>query len=264
MFKKVISAVIIAGILVTLSSCAGIQQKKEGEKKSSDAYYGLGVQYLSEGDYQRALLELRKAETFQMKDPRIHNTMGLVYYFTERYEEAEKEYRKAISQDKNYSEAYVNLGTLYARQDKYTEAIEQYKKALKNPFYATPTKALHNIGLSYQKMGNTKKAVSALQKAIQQDPAQIRPYFDLGRLYYRENRMEDAIKIFGQAIRRHPRIEEDPINTLSLAHLHNWLALSYFKNSDSENAVIHFREVERLSSDSKLSEEASKYLDLLR
>jgi type IV pilus assembly protein PilF len=262
--RKIISVAVIAGILFSLSACAGARKRKEDAIKSSDANYQLGVQYLNDGDYQSALLEFRKAERFHPEGSQLHNAMGLTYYLTERFEEAEEEYKKAISQDKDYSEAHVNLGTLYARQEKYEEAVEQYRKALKNPFYATPSRAHHNIGLIYQKMGNTKKAVSALEKAIQQDPGQIRPYFDLGRLHYRENQMEEAIEVFRQAIQKHPKAEEDPINTLSLAHLHYWLALSYFKNSDSKNAVIHFQEVERLSPNDTLSEEASKYLDLLR
>jgi type IV pilus assembly protein PilF len=262
--KNLFYAILFFYILILIPSCAGISQKKEKQNKSADAYYQLGIQHLTEGDYQNALLELRRAESLKPEDPVIHDAKGIVYYYMERFDEAEKEYKKAVSLQKDYSKSYVNLGTLYARQKKYPEAIEQYRKALENPFYETPAKALHNIGLCYEKTGNIKEAESSLLEAVQQDPNLMRAYLDLGRVYYQDNETEKAIRILSKAIQQHPRVENDPVNDLSLAYFHYWLALSYFKNSDSENALIHFQEVTRLAPNSKLTEDALSYLDLLQ
>lgn len=262
--KKTVSIFLLFTILVFIPSCAGLSQKKESEQKTADAYYQLGIQQLNEGNYQDALLELRKAESFHDDDPKIHDAKGLVYFYTERFDEAETEYKKAISLNNGYSNAYVNLGTLYARKEKYTEAIEQYRKALEDPFYATPAKALHNIGLCYEKMGNVKDALSSMLEAVQQDPALLRAYLDLGRLYYQNNQTEEAIQILSKAIQMHPRSEGDKVNDLSLAYFHYWLALSYFKNSDADNAQVHFQAVMELAPESKLADDASSYLDLLQ
>lgn len=264
MDRKVLSVILLGGFLLILSSCTGIQQKKDKEKTRANVYYQLGLSYLANGDYQKALIEFRKMETLQPKDPELRNAMGLVYYYTGRFEKAEREYRKAISLKGDFSEAYVNLGTLLAKQEKCMEAIDEYQKALENPFYATPATALHNIGLCHLQMGNLEEAESSLIEAVRQDRKLIRAYLDLGKLHYETNRMEQAIQVFSQAIQQQPRVEEDPAGDLNLALLHYWLALSYFKNSDAANAVIHFREVTALAADTTLSEEAWKYLNLLQ
>ena len=182
MNKKILILFSIGLLLFLTFSCAGSQQKKEVQQKSFEAYYSLGVRYLSDGEYQKALIEFRKAESFQPKDPQIHNAMGLVYYYMQKFNDAEKEYKKAVSIKKDYSEAYVNLGTILAQQGKYKDAILQFRKALKNPFYPTPAFSLHNIGLCYQGLGNKEKAETAMQEAIQNDPNFIRAYFDLGKI----------------------------------------------------------------------------------
>jgi type IV pilus biogenesis/stability protein PilW len=264
MHHRVLSLILIGIYLVALTSCHRYHEKKEKQKKTAEAYYNLGIQYLNDGDYPSALLELRKAASVQPSNHEVHNAIGLVYYYTNRPEDAEKEYKEAISLDKKYSEAYVNLGSLYAQQGKFDKAIVQYKKALKNPFYSTPALAQHNIGLIYRKMGNLQEAESAFKETIQQDPNFIRGYFDLGMIYYENNQMEEAIETLSAAIQHHPVNEEDPRMVLSLANLHYWLALAYFKNSDTNNSVIHFQEVTRLTSNNELSEEANKYLDLLQ
>jgi type IV pilus assembly protein PilF len=252
----------LLGVLV--AACAGVDPKEESERKSSEAYYQLGSRALNEGNYQKAMLEFRKAESFQPKDPQIQNAMGLVYFYMQKYDESEKKYKKAVALKKDYSESYVNLGSLYARQERYQEAIDQFRKALNNPFYPTPALAHHNIGLCYQGLGDFDKAQAAMHEAIQTDPNLFRASFDLGKLYYQNNQVDQSIQVLSDAVQRHPKIEGDPINALSLAHLHYWLGLSYFKNGDSENSVVHFQEVTRLTSNSQLSEEAWKYLDLLQ
>jgi len=262
--KKTLFRILLFSVLVLMPSCAGLNQKKESQKKSANAYYQLGVQHLDEGDYQNALIEFRKAESLQADDPRIHDAKGIVFYYMERFDEAEKEYKKAISLQKDYSKSYVNLGSLYARQEKYAEAIEQYRKALENPFYETPAKALHNIGLCYEKTGNIKEAESSLLEAVHQDPNLMRAYLDLGRLYYQNNQIEKAVQILSNAIQKHPKVENDPVNDLSLAYFYYWLALSYFKNGDANEASIHFQAVTQLAPNSKLTEDASTYLDLLQ
>lgn len=262
--KKTLFIVLLFAILAFIASCAGISQKKENKQKSADAYYQLGIQRLSEGNYQNALIELRKAESFKDDDPKIHDAKGIVYFYTERFDEAEKEYKKAISLKNGYSRAYVNLGTLYARQGKYPEAIEQYRKALEDPFYVTPAKALHNIGLCYEKMGNFKDAASSMLEAVQQDPTLLRAYLDLGKLYYQNNQTEEAIQVLSKAIQTHPTAAGDTINDLSLAYFHYWLALSYFKNSDADNAKLHFQAVMELAPDSNLADDASSYMDLFQ
>ncbi len=261
---NVFSVFLIGALLFFGVACLEPRVRKEDLEQAAAAYYQLGVEYLNKGEYERALLELRKAQATDPKKVEVYNAEGLVYYYTSRNTEAEEAFRKALLMKENYSEAYINLGTLYAREGKCAQAVSQFEKALQNPFYKTPAKAKENLGLCYQILGQFRKAEASFKEAIRLDPFLFRAYFDLGKLYYKNNRIDQAIWILSKAIQRHPKVEGDPVNNLSLAYLHYWLGLSYFKNADRDNARIHFREVVRLSSETKLSEDAGKYLELLQ
>ena len=263
MARRLLSLLLVLGTFLGGGACASLQRDKVARHKSAEAHYHIGVRYLQDGEYAQAMLELRKAEVFEPKDPRIQNAMGLVYFATDRPSEAEAAYRKALSLKKDYSEARVNLGTLYARQGRCEEAIPEYRKALEDPFYPTPALALHNIGLCYRSLGREREAEKALREAVDQDPNLFRAYLDLGRLYYAQNRMDEAVKVFRRALDRHPPAAGDPASARSLAYLHYWLGLSYFKNGEAGPAAAQFRDVTRLLPGSPLAEEARKYLDLL-
>jgi type IV pilus biogenesis/stability protein PilW len=257
-------ALVMVGLFLVLTACAGLEKKKDVALKSADAHYNLGVQTLNEGNYQAALIELRKAERFRPRDPRIHSALGLAYFYAQRYDDAEGAYRKALSLQRDYSEAHMNLGALYARQGKCDQAIAEFRDALENPFYATPAKAYHNIGLCQRLLGEIEEAERSLKDAVNLDPTLLRAKIDLGILYYQENRLDEAVRVFQELMEEVPLTQGDPDSMLSRAYLHYWVGLSYFKNADKWNARTHFEEAERLSAGTTLAEDVGKYLDLLR
>ncbi len=254
----------LVGLLLVLSACAGTQKKKASDVKSADAHYNLGVQTLNEGNYQGALIELRKAEQYAPRDPKIQNALGLAYFYARRLDDAEAAYRKALSLQRDYSEAYMNLGALYAQQGKCEKAITEFRKALENPFYATPAKAFHNIGLCHRLLGEVEQAEQSLKDAVHMDPTLLRAKVDLGILFYQENRLDEAVRAFEDVMQQVPPSQESRDSMLNRAYLHYWLGLSYFKNADKWNARAHFEESERLSEGTKLADDVRKYLDLLR
>ncbi len=255
---------LLMGFLLILSACAGTQKKRDSQLKSADAHYNLGAQMLNEGNYQAALIELRRAEQFTPRDPKIHNALGLAYFYAKRFEDAEGAYREALSLQRDYSEAYMNLGALYAQRGKCEQAIVEFRKALENPFYATPAKAYHNIGLCQRLLGEIEQAEQSLKDAVHMDRTLLRAKVDLGILYYQENRLDEAVREFSELLAQVPPTEGDRDNMLNRAYLHYWLGLSYFKNADKWNARAHFEEAEKLSQGTKLVEDVRKYLDLLR
>ncbi len=79
----------------------------ETKKESPLVYYNLGTSYLANGEYQKAILNLERAE-----------------------ERAERLKNKIIQKDLAFN-LYANLGKSYYLSEKYLLAIENYKKALK-------------------------------------------------------------------------------------------------------------------------------------
>jgi tetratricopeptide (TPR) repeat protein len=112
-------------------------------------------------------------------------------------------------------------------------------------------------------LGRTEEAEAKLKEAIQLDPNLLSACFDLGKLYYKENLLPQAIDVLDRAVERYPQVDGDKRFNESLGRFHFLLALAYFKNADGRNAQYHFREVTKLVVGTRLDEDARKYLDLL-
>jgi type IV pilus biogenesis/stability protein PilW len=263
MLRKVIAVILILTFSAALPACVVYQPNKQSKEQSAGTYYELGVSYLGERNYQAALVELRKAEALNPKDERIYNVLGLVHFYTKRYQKAEEAYRKALAIKRNYSEARMNLGALFAKEDRCSDAIEQFQIVLEDPFYETPALALHNIGLCQQMMGQMEKAESSFVDALSLDPLLLSASFDLWKLYYRSNRMGEAIRVLTEILEKYSKRQRREEKDKDLANIHYGLGLSYFKNADGQNALKHFRAARELSPDNTLVEDARKYIDLL-
>jgi len=217
---------------------------------------------MGSGNYQGALLEFRKSEATNPDDARVYNALGLVNASLGRTDEAEKAYLKALRLKSDYSDVHLNLGVLYANQNRCDEAIPLFDKALENPFFETPAKALHNIGLCYQVLGKDVEAEGKFREALQLDPDLFRAYYDLGFLYYRENLLDQAIEILDRGITRYARLEGARPDDLSRFHF--LLGLCYFKYADPDNARRHFRQVTELVPGMSIDRDARKYLELMQ
>jgi len=271
MRRKAIAVTLIILFAVTLPACLAYHTKKAKRKKTAGTYYHLGIGYLREANYQAAYVQLRKAQALNPKDARVDNALGLVHFYTKRYPKAEAAYRKALSVQPDYSEARMNLGTLFAKENRCSDAVEQFRKVLDDPYYGTPALALQNIGLCQQLMGQLKEAEASFENALALDPVLLSASLDLWKLYYRSNRMGEAVRVLTEALDQYTKGErlnnrgrEMPRKKdKDLANIHYGLGLSYFKNADGKNALEHFRAARDLSPDHTLQEDARKYIDLL-
>ncbi|MDX1763258.1 MAG: tetratricopeptide repeat protein [bacterium] len=262
MTKSLLVLILVAVAVSGPLSCASVPQKKPDNIRSAEAYYQLGLEQMSSGNQQGALLEFRKAEATNPDDPRVYNAMGLVYAGLGRTDKAEEAYQKALRLKKDYSDVHLHLGVLYGSQNRCKEAIPHFEKALENPFFETPGKALHNIGLCYQLMGQVVEAEGKFKEALQLDPNLFRAYYDLGSLYYGENLLDQAIELLDRGIERYSRLEGARPHDLSRFHF--LLGLCYFKYADRENAQRHFRQVTELAPGMSIDRDAQKYLELLQ
>ncbi|MBW2554707.1 MAG: tetratricopeptide repeat protein, partial [Deltaproteobacteria bacterium] len=77
-------------------------------------------------------------------------------------------FKKAIEIDPNYLESYINIGLLYNKEGDTKKAISYYEKAIAvDPDF---TKAHYNLGVVYVKKGKLDKAISEFKRCISIDP----------------------------------------------------------------------------------------------
>jgi protein O-mannosyl-transferase len=138
------------------------------DPESKEAFFGYGLWYATEGDYEQAIAS----------------------------------YQRAVALDPTYAEAYLNLGAMFAKLSRFDEAIEQYDEAIRIvPFYA---QAHYNRGVALRHLQRNREAMEAYERAATLEPAFVGAHINLGILYVERKRVDDAIHEFRTALELNP------------------------------------------------------------
>ena len=106
-------------------------------------------------------------------------------------------FKKAIEIDPNYLESYINIGLLYNKEGDTKKAISYFEKAIAvDPDF---TKAHYNLGVIYAKKGKLDKAISEFKRCISIDPDYAEVYSQLGTVYLSKGRDSEAADHFYKA-----------------------------------------------------------------
>ena len=134
------------------------------------------------------------------KDYLSHNYLGQVYYKMKNYDEAINNFNISIKLNNNVHVTYVNRGSVFEDLEEFEKAIEDYKKAIEiNP---KAYQAYNNIGNIYTKIGKFDESIKNLQIATLSN--EFLPFYNLGCLFNRLNKNEEAIKSFNKSIELNP------------------------------------------------------------
>ncbi|KRX20668.1 Transmembrane and TPR repeat-containing protein 2 [Trichinella nelsoni] len=159
-------------------------------------------------------------------------------------EKAEQLYKIALDQKSDTSDTWYNYGLFLQNAGRLSEALNAYRNSIqRRPWFAL---AYLNFGIVLGEMGRTEEAkqhllhCSKLKSNSMRDPmshehAQISCLYSLGRLLADENKHDEAIQIYHEALNR--------INTHYAPHaLYNMLADSYAKIGQTEAAEKYFQQ----------------------
>ena len=146
-------------VLALNSSCAGVQDQKENDRREGELHMQMGSNYLNKGNIELALFELTKASRLIPRDPEVHFALGTVHLLREEPDLAVEEFKRTVELDRRHADAYNNLGYAYLKLGKWDEAIESSQKALDEVNYDTPERAMTIIGWSYYKKGDSVRAL---------------------------------------------------------------------------------------------------------
>lgn len=135
--------------------------------KFFDAYNYLGVIYTETGNYELAkenLLTAANAETYRTPE-NAYTNLATLELNNNKLESALRYAEKGLEKNKNFAPLYNLKGIIYENRKEYQEAISNYEKAL-SLLTEDDATFLINIGRTYGKMGDKKKALDILEKAL--------------------------------------------------------------------------------------------------
>jgi len=182
---------------------------KTGEGGYETAY-GLGVRYLTEGRFDEALVNLKRALALRPDLPDPHVTMGELYLRWGKPAEALQHFLDARDILPDNAGILYLLGNTYSALKRTGEAKETYEQALESD---PDDYGIRNaLGTAYLSEGRVVDARREFEKAVELFPTRPHAICNVGYTYAAERNWERAIEYYRQCLELSP--------VFFLAHVH--------------------------------------------
>jgi tetratricopeptide (TPR) repeat protein len=155
----------------------------------AEIYTALGSPAMAIPAYENAL-----ATPGVIPTPQIHQNLGQLYEGEKQYTDALRHYKEAMQTDSTFAPAYKSAGRLYNLATRYPDAARFYIKYTQ----LMPDDAEGQLGLAeaFFKMGTSRKAQEAAEKAYAIDSTDTRVRLLLARTTFLTNDMARSEKFF--------------------------------------------------------------------
>lgn len=182
-----------------------LSKKIENQDKQGIAARNIGVAYMNQAEYEKALSYLLESVRIYEKAGNrqglslSYNNIGSVNFHTGKYAEALSYYKKSLDiklrtgMSKEASSTYINIGNIFMKEEKYDSCIKYYQLGLENAKKNNDdyniSVSLMNIGEAYIDMEKYKLALQHYNRALEfnikrKDLYHIANcYFAIGKIY---------------------------------------------------------------------------------
>ncbi len=236
-----------------LFACAPVD-KLSPSGNDANYHFLMGSSYLSGGNPTMALQEFQQAEKLDSGNVDIHSSLAQTYMIKGAFDRAENHYLKALELSGGKPQYHNNLGALYLSMERYQEAADAFRIAANDLLFNNAAVAWTGLGVATLKLGDPAAATDYYKRAIRMNANYFQPYYQLGLLYFAEDRSAEAAKMFAKTVKLRPDFVDG----------HFRLALAYAKTKQLDEARAAFREVRRLDPDSEQGQHATNYLNILQ
>lgn len=192
--------------------------KREGSPYYFDAHYYAGYIAFEKENYDKALVDLRKAAESEKYQYRVPVMITGAYFKQERYDELLayannfKDYIKELRRTENVYQVYQMAAEAAYQTERWQDAVDFYALYRNTSNQLINEATLFRYGYSHFKLGNTDLAIESFKRvALKQDSlAQYASYY-LGQLYVEQNNLLFASSAFDQAAKLNfnPNIKEE-------------------------------------------------------
>jgi choline-sulfatase len=174
----------------------------------------LGGAYEGAGKEPKALETLKAAADLAPDDPEPWNMMAKLHQSHGRHLDAIRAFGEALRRDRIYVDAYLGVAASLHTSGNSERAVTYLEQALE--IEPTNMAAIYNLGVILDHMGHTEKAETTYRKALQLDPSHALSHNNLGSLLDRTGRKEEAEREFRLALQAKPDHVEAKYNLATL------------------------------------------------
>jgi len=189
---------------IQASSSAMDSTQREQYKEQETAVPGVATVAAAAKD---SLSEFTEGAKYRQPSAFDLKIVALDYVVLGDYVDADKWLTRSLQWNPKDAEAWYWLGRTKYNENRFDEAAQSFEQYLKSD--PKSVKAEDNLGLSYAALGQTSKAIATYQNAIawqsesaSKDPG---PFLDLGTLLMDQNRAQEAVAYFVQAVAISPK-----------------------------------------------------------
>jgi tetratricopeptide (TPR) repeat protein len=246
---------LVAGFLVAVALMAGCGQsaKKDRREKMSRSKVAIANRLFQMGRAQEALGQANQAIEEWGKNPQAWLVRGQILFAIQEYDRAIADFTTAISHRPGYADALSWRAWARVEKGDFAAAEADWKKALEDTTSLTPEKIYLNLGKLYDRTGREEEALESLQKAVTVNPAYSRGHYELGKAREMRGNTSGAIASYQAAL--------GGMNESSELNLR--LAMILEKTGDGARAREHFQRVIELDPDGPEADTARDHLKRL-
>lgn len=244
--------VLLLVISLSLAFCATAQSKKARDREKDPQYqYEKAVVALKYELTEAAIEYLKQAVALDPGHYRSWNLLGFAQANKKDFSEAASAYQKCIELRPDLSEAHNNLGFVYKELGLTDKAEEEYKKALAIDGNA---EAGFNLARLYFEQNKLEQALDSIQKSIRKNNSSAAFHNLHGVILNQMRRYAEAITSFQNALLYSPDDIYMNIN----------LGIAYFNYGDYDKARKVFEKVLPRIQDPTLRDRIGEYLKMIK
>ena len=177
-------------LVACVTTTTGDMRSGASSEEAARLNMDLGISYLRQGDYEDAVVKLKKSIQEEPNNATAHRALGLAYEELGDSKSAEKEYRIAVRQGPDDADALNQLASFLCLKGDKPEAQKLFDRALDIPLYQDRAMLYVNAGTCV-KNSDLALAEAYLRNALSLRPDYPSALIQLGEVAYaRQNYLQ--------------------------------------------------------------------------
>ena len=187
-------------------SIASLAKSLQLDITNAEAHKILGRDLMIIGRFDAAQVEFEQALRYKPDSAESAYNLGKLFSIQDNWEPARKQFETALRIEPAYLEAIDALGFALEALGDDAGAVEAYQKAIalnneKKGMFVSP---LVNMSAYYNRTGDAVNALEYANRAIELDSQANRAWFQKGRAYERQGKLQEAVEALNRAISSTP------------------------------------------------------------
>ncbi|MEQ8174820.1 MAG: tetratricopeptide repeat protein [Syntrophomonadaceae bacterium] len=186
---------IVALLAVVLAVGIGAVWWLRGTADRAQEKLDLAVKYISENDFDKAILAYNDAIKIDSKQVKAYQGLAKVYTLQGKYDEAKAVYDKgaAAVAASDQNTLRMGLAGMYIDKGQLTDAEKAFREIINGS--QNCLEAYWGLTMVYQKQGDNTKAEAALRQAVEKYPENYRGYNTLALFLKQNGKADEAFSL---------------------------------------------------------------------